>query len=117
MNTIKTNQKGVFMKNQIEAMVGFIKNYVTSARADGVVLGMSGGKDSLIVAKLCTLALGSDNVFGVILPNGKMLDQLVAKEHCELLGIAHTVIDISTAYDDVLLKTEEVVGEGNVKSV
>ena len=33
---------------------------------------MSGGKDSLVVAKLCTLALGEDKVFGVIMPNGEM---------------------------------------------
>ena len=105
------------MKNQIEAMVGFIKNYVTTAHADGVVLGMSGGKDSLVVAKLCTLALGGENVFGVILPNGKMIDQSVAQEHCELLNIPHTVIDIAPSYDEVVSKTEEVVGEGNVKSV
>lgn len=105
------------MKNRIQRLVEFIKEYTASACADGVVVGMSGGKDSLVVAKLCTLALGNENVFGVILPNGKMLDQSVAQEHCELLKIPFTTIDISKAYSDVVEKTEGVVGEGNIKSV
>lgn len=34
------------------------------------VVGISGGKDSSIVAALCVAALGKDRVFGVLMPNG-----------------------------------------------
>ena len=40
------------MEKQISEVVNWIKNYVESAKSDGVVLGMSGGKDSFVVAKL-----------------------------------------------------------------
>ena len=34
------------------------------------VVGISGGKDSTIVAALCKEALGADRVVGVLMPNG-----------------------------------------------
>ena len=36
---------------------------------------MTGAKDSLDVAALCVRALGKENVFGVVLPNGNMVDK------------------------------------------
>lgn len=35
------------------------------------VVGLSGGKDSSVVAALCVEALGKENVFGVMMPNGE----------------------------------------------
>ena len=105
------------MKNTINNIVKFIKEYVEGAKSKGVVVGMSGGKDSLIVAKLCALALGKENVFGVTMPNGPMLDKQIAKEHCELLGIDYAEVDISKAYEDVVLKTGQIVGEENITEV
>ena len=35
------------------------------------VVGISGGKDSSIVAALCVEALGKDRVIGVLMPNGE----------------------------------------------
>lgn len=105
------------MKNTINNIVGFIKDYVASAHSRGVVLGMSGGKDSLIVAKLCTLALGKENVFGLVMPNGHMTDKQIAEDHCGLLGIEYSVVDIKASYDDVVKQTERVVGESNVTEV
>ena len=105
------------MKNTINNIVDFIKSYVASAHSKGVVLGMSGGKDSLVVAKLCALALGKENVIGVVMPNGHMLDKNIAEEHCKLLEIDYSVIDIKTAFDDVVSQTESVVGENNMTDV
>lgn len=105
------------MKNNIKSIIKFIKDYIESSHSKGVVVGMSGGKDSLVVAKLCTLALGTENVFGLILPNGQMLDKSIAQEHCEHLGIEYSVVDISVAYDDVFRQTKVVVGENNLKNV
>ena len=38
------------------------------------VVGLSGGKDSSVVAALCVEALGKENVFGVMMPNGEQFD-------------------------------------------
>ena len=38
------------------------------------VIGISGGKDSSIVAALCVEALGKDRVIGVLMPNGEQHD-------------------------------------------
>ena len=91
-------------KKEIDKIVEWIKNYVASAKANGVVLGMSGGKDSFVVAKLCTLAVGCDNVFGVIMPNGEMQDLTDAITSCESLNIKYEVINISDAYNGVIEK-------------
>ena len=38
------------------------------------VIGISGGKDSSIVAALCVEALGRDRVIGILMPNGEQCD-------------------------------------------
>lgn len=91
-------------KKEINKIIEWIKTYVASAKANGVVLGMSGGKDSFVVAKLCTLAVGPENVFGVIMPNGEMKDLTDAITSCESLNIKYEVINIADAYNGVIEK-------------
>ena len=93
----------------------WIKDYVASAYAKGVVLGMSGGKDSLIVAKLCINALGKENVVGVIMPNGEMIDYTDAKTTCELLDIKHFVVDINESYSNIINSTKNIVNNLGVE--
>ena len=45
-----------------------------NGRGCKAVVGLSGGKDSSVVAALCVEALGRDNVFGVLMPNGEQFD-------------------------------------------
>ena len=94
---------------QIKDVVIWIKEYVKSAKADGIVLGMSGGKDSLIVAKLCTLACGNSKVLGVIMPNGKMKDKNIAIDSCKLLKIPYVIVDIKKQYNGIVKNTKKVV--------
>ncbi len=54
------------MKENIEKRVQWIKEVLQSAKAKGVVLGMSGGKDCTLVGILCKMAI--DNVTGIIMP-------------------------------------------------
>ena len=49
---------------------GFDKN----GKGCKVVVGISGGKDSSVVAALLVEALGKENVFGVLMPNGIQSD-------------------------------------------
>ena len=63
------------------------------------VVGISGGKDSSIVAALCVEALGKERVIGVLMPNGVQADIDMAMLLVNHLGIKHYVINIKDAVD------------------
>ena len=65
------------------------------------VIGISGGKDSSIVAALCVEALGKDRVIGVLMPNGEQADIDMAKLLVEHLGIRHYIVNIRDAVEGV----------------
>ena len=66
------------------------------------VIGISGGKDSSIVAALCVEALGKDRVIGVLMPNGEQADIDKAQLLVDTLGIRHYIINIKDAFEGVL---------------
>ena len=66
------------------------------------VIGISGGKDSSVVAALCVEALGKERVIGVLMPNGIQNDINDAFALAVHLDIKYTVIDINKAYKDIL---------------
>lgn len=66
------------------------------------VVGISGGKDSSIVAALCVEALGKDRVIGVLMPNGEQADIDMAKLLVSHLGIRHYIVNIKDAVDGVI---------------
>ena len=66
------------------------------------IVGISGGKDSSIVAALCAKALGTDRVIGVLMPNGEQPDIDCSKRLVEHLGIPYHVCNIKKAVDGVL---------------
>ena len=63
------------------------------------VVGISGGKDSSIVAALCVEALGKDRVIGVLMPCGDQSDIDMAKLLVDTLGIKHYIINIKDAVE------------------
>ncbi len=65
------------------------------------VVGISGGKDSSIVAALCVEALGRDRVIGVLMPCGEQSDIDMAKLLVTHLGIKHYIVNIKDAVDGV----------------
>lgn len=67
-----------------------------------VVVGISGGKDSTITAALCARALGKENVFGVLLPDGEQQDIEDSRWACDALGIPHIEINIGNIHKEVL---------------
>lgn len=66
------------------------------------VIGISGGKDSSVVAALCTEALGKENVIGVMMPNGEQFDIDVSKKLVEHLGIESVTVNIKDAYEGMV---------------
>ena len=63
------------------------------------VVGISGGKDSSVVAALCVEALGRDRVIGVLMPNGEQPDIDMARLLVEHLGIRNYTVNIKEALD------------------
>ena len=66
------------------------------------VLGVSGGKDSSIVAALCVEALGKDRVIGVLMPQGEQQDIDASYQLVNHLGIKHYVVNIKDAVDGIV---------------
>lgn len=69
----------------------FAKNGGPDTKA---VIGISGGKDSTIAATLLAMALGSDRVVGVLMPNGDQKDIADARAVCDMLGIKFYIVNI-----------------------
>lgn len=66
------------------------------------VIGISGGKDSTVVAGLCVAALGKDRVIGVSMPNGIQPDINDADAVFEHLGIRKYVVNIKSSVDGLV---------------
>ena len=66
------------------------------------VVGISGGKDSSVVAALCVEALGKDRVIGVLMPNGVQQDIDMAELLVKHLGIKHYVVNIKDATEGLI---------------
>lgn len=86
------------MKDRI---IKWLKKYKELTNCKGVVLGVSGGKDSTVVAMLSKLVFG-DNVIGVIVPNGAQKDIDDAIKVCQVLNIEYKIINIKETYDSLL---------------
>ena len=63
------------------------------------VVGISGGKDSSVVASLLVQALGKERVYGVLLPNGIQKDIEDAYQLVKHLDIKYHEINIKDIYD------------------
>ncbi|MFX0172563.1 MAG: NAD+ synthase [Candidatus Hodarchaeota archaeon] len=85
----------------VQIIEAFIKTRVSEAGAEGVVIGISGGIDSAVVAALAVRSLGPDKVQALFLPSSLTppsdLDDV--KGLCKQLGIKFTIIDIQKIVD------------------
>ncbi len=83
------------------ALAVFLREEVRRPGFEKVVLGLSGGVDSAVVAALAVEALGAEHVHGLIMPYRTSHPD--SRAHAELLarqlGMGHEVVDISPAVD------------------
>ena len=75
--------------------------FEANGKGCNAVVGISGGKDSSIVAALCVEALGKDRVIGVLMPCGEQADIDMAKLLVSHLDIKHFIINIKDAVDGI----------------
>ena len=74
------------------------------------VIGISGGKDSSVVAGLCVEALGKDRVIGVTMPNGVQPDIADSIKLINHLGIKRYDINIGESYNALMAEVEAKLG-------
>ena len=72
-----------------------------NGRDCNAIVGISGGKDSSVVAALCCEALGKERVIGVLMPCGEQFDIDCAYALVDHLGIKRYVVNIKDAVDGV----------------
>ena len=87
-------------KKETENVINFIREYYQKNNLGGVILGISGGKDSGVVAALFTKALGKENVIGVTMPcHSKEEDRIDAKLISDYYGFTLINMDITNTFD------------------
>jgi NAD+ synthase (glutamine-hydrolysing) len=94
------------------------RDYVQKNGFGGVVIGMSGGVDSALVATIAVDALGRDNVHGVFMPSRYTSEESHedTSVHCENLGVAITAISIDAIFD-AYLKTLALYFKGKERDI
>ncbi len=105
-------------EHAVETIAQFLRAHALAPGLDGVVLGMSGGVDSALVARLARDALGAPHVLGVLLPNAgasaARVDETVA--YARSLGIESVTVPIEPierAFRDALPRVDDRVALGN----
>lgn len=89
-------------KKATEATVQWIRDFFEqNGPGCNAVLGISGGKDSSVVAALCVEALGKDRVVGVLMPKGVQADISASKLLVKHLGIRSYEINILKAVEGI----------------
>lgn len=74
------------------------------------VIGISGGKDSSVVAALCAEALGKERVIGVTMPNGEQKDISDSNRLIEHLGIRSCCVNIGETCETLMAAVKEQLG-------
>ena len=97
-------------KKETERIIDFIQDYYKKNNLGGAIIGISGGKDSGVVAALFTKALGKENVIGVTLPcHSKVEDQVDAKLVSDYYGFPLYNLDLTNTFD-VFEKEVDLLG-------
>lgn len=90
------------LKQEAENAMIWIKEYVESAGAKGIVIGNSGGKDSATVLAMATKAIGKEKVVAVSMPcNSQNIDFEDARLVAETFGVKFMKVDLSSVYGEM----------------
>jgi NAD+ synthase/NAD+ synthase (glutamine-hydrolysing) len=107
------------------ALVLGVKDYVHKCRFSKVLLGLSGGVDSALVAAIATAALGKENVIGILMPSPyssehSISDALALAENLDIQTDILPIGELMQAFDvslnDLFAGTEFGIAEENLQS-
>jgi NAD+ synthase/NAD+ synthase (glutamine-hydrolysing) len=104
---------GVEIEAVYEALVMGTRDYLRKCGFKRVLIGLSGGIDSTLVACIAADAVGAENVVGIGMPGPYSSDHSLkdARELAANLGIRFEVVPISGAYDNLLSNLAPVFAE------
>ncbi len=89
------------VEDEVNRLIEFVRDYYNTHNLKGAVLGISGGKDSAVVAAILVKALGKENVIGFTLPcHSKEEDSLDAKLVSDYFGFKLYDFDLSNVFDN-----------------
>ncbi|MFN2341961.1 MAG: NAD+ synthase, partial [Desulfonatronovibrio sp.] len=123
-NTVSCSDFG-FEKEIWEALTLGLKDYIRKSGFSRVVLGLSGGIDSALVAALAVQALGSENVTGVLMPSrfssqGSIDHSLELSGNLEMETITIPIDELMNGFDAALAQVfsgmDRDVTEENIQS-
>ncbi len=109
-----------FREEQVAIIQSFLRHHWQESGREGFVLGMSGGLDSSVAAKLSAEAIGPSNILGLALPlvTRDSDEERDAKAWAENLGIQFRTIEIGSMVDVIVealeIPPEDRIGRGNV---
>lgn len=90
------------MNNQAKRIADWVRGRVVAAGARGLAVGLSGGIDSAVVARLCQIAL-PDRVVGVMMPcHSDPQDEADARLLAAHFGINVLMVNLEPAYDQLV---------------
>ena len=92
---------------QLAGLLEWMHQQMTACYGKTAVIGISGGKDSSVVAALAAAAYGKDNVMGVLMPDGVQPDIDYSHGLVDTLGIPHVTINIHDAVQGVVRQLEQ----------
>ena len=106
-------------KKETNKIIEFIRKYYQDNNLKGAILGISGGKDSAVVAALLVKALGKENVIGVTMPcHSKEEDRIDAKLVSDYYEIKLINFNLTKVFDEFKKELTNIAlfNEENIKN-
>ena len=98
------------MSEKLDKIIQWMSDFKTKNNVKGVVLGLSGGKDSTVVAMLAKKVFG-DNVVVVSMPNGTQSDITDVQEIITSLSLNAVTVNIKNTFDQLIYDTHMNISE------
>lgn len=92
------------MSEKLDSIINWMSDFKTKNNVNGVVLGLSGGKDSTVVAMLAKKVFGG-NVVAVSMPNGEQSDIADVQAIIKSLSLTATTVNIKNTFDQLIYDT------------
>jgi NAD+ synthase len=113
-NMVIENTKDFDAIRAIDYIKEWLNDFIKKSGMKKAVLGISGGKDSTIVAKLLVDVMGRENVIGLLMPNGIQKDINDSKKVVEILDIENHIINIEHIYNNIVKELGYITDEAKI---